>query len=340
MENGSESAWADWFHLDGFPVDAYGDSRAQGWLGSAAVPELNLANPGARRYMLGVAEFWTAEGIDGWRLDAVAHLQHRAFWRELRDVVRRINPEAYLLAEIWENPTPWLDAGDFDGATHYELREILVDFIFRGGSTASAFARSLQALLGRYTPATARAMCNVIGSHDTERLWTLADGETSRIRMLLALAFALPGIPWVYYGDETGLAGGADPDNRRGFEWDQRRWNVDLRPLLRTLVGCRLSSEAMREGTWQTAAVDDARQLCLFLRESATDRVAVVVHRGTSPVSAEWPVPFAAAALRDALSGQMYAVHDGMLQLQAIPPSSVAILQPATGHSIETPRSM
>ena len=217
MENGAASAWAGWFHLHGFPVDAYGACRFEGWLGSAEVPEINLANADARAYILRVAAYWTSQGIDGWRLDAVTHVRHRAFWTELREAVRRINPEAYLLAEIWGDPTPWM-GDDFDGATNYDFREAVIDFLFSRSVTASAFAARLQASLARHEPHTALALCNVIGSHDTPRIWTLAGGDERLVRAALVLLVAFPGVPSIYYGDEAGLAGGADPDNRRAME--------------------------------------------------------------------------------------------------------------------------
>jgi glycosidase len=275
MENGEASAWAGWFRVDGYPVEAYGRHRFDGWLGAAEVPEIDLSNPGARDYMLRVAEYWTAQGIDGWRLDAVPHVRHRPFWAELRDVVRRVNPDAYLLAEIWEDPFPWLNAG-FDGATNYAFREAVVQFLFARTLTASAFAACLERATSS-DPCVAAGMCNLLGSHDTPRLWTLAGGDERLVRMALTLLFAFPGIPSVYYGDETGLEGGNEPDNRRAMEWDERRWNTNLRPFIHQLSARRRSVRALREGRWETDRVDDRRGLCVFRRRAGDDECLVIV---------------------------------------------------------------
>jgi glycosidase len=277
MENGAASAWAGWFRVDGFPVDAYGRHRFDGWLGAAEVPEIDLAHPEARAYMLRVAEYWTAQGIDGWRLDAVPHVRHRAFWGELREVVRRVNPDAYLLAEIWEDPSAWLGTG-FDGATNYAFRDAVVEFLFTRTLTASAFAERLE----RATPpdpCAAAGMCNLLGSHDTPRLWSLADGDERLVRMALTLLFAFPGVPSLYYGDEIGLEGGPEPDNRRAMDWDERRWNVDLRPLIRQLSADRRSMRALREGTWETVQADDARERCVFRRRAGEEEYVIEVDR-------------------------------------------------------------
>jgi len=276
MENGAASAWADWFHIAGFPVDAYGGHRFDGWLGAAEVPEINLANPRARAYMLRVAEYWTMQGIDGWRLDAVAHVRHRSFWQELREVVRRVNPEAYLLAEIWDDPTPWL-GHDFDGATDYEFCTALEQFLFEGTLTASAFAQRLDASAARQTRHSTRGMCNLVGSHDTPRIWTLAKGDEQLVRMAFTVLFAFPGVPCIYYGDEIGLDGGPEPDNRRAMEWNERRWNADLRAHIRELIAMRRSSPALCDGTWETIDADNDRGRCVFRRRAGDDECLLTV---------------------------------------------------------------
>jgi glycosidase len=186
-----------------------------------------------------------------------------------------VNPEAYLLAEIWEDPSPWLGA-DFDGATNYAFRDAVVGFCFERSLTASAFADRLERA-ARGDMRAAAGMCNLLGSHDTPRLWTLARGDERLVRMALTLLFAFPGIPCVYYGDEIGLEGGAEPDNRRTMEWDERRWNADLRPLMRALASARRSAPALREGNWETVAADDDRGVCVFRRRSRDDERVVTV---------------------------------------------------------------
>ena len=278
MENGAASAWAGWFDVARHPVDAYGRHGFRGWLGSAEVPEIHLSNPEARAYMLRVAEYWTSQGIDGWRLDAVAHVRHRTFWSELRSVVRRVNPEAYLLAEIWEDPTPWL-RGDFDGATNYAFREAVVEFLCTRSLTPAAFAARLASSLDRLDSGAMHGMCNLLGSHDTPRLWTVAGGDTEVVRTALTLLFAFPGIPCVYYGDEAALNGGAEPDSRCAMDWNLARWSTDLRSFIRNLAALRRATPALRSGSWETLSVDDDRGLCMFRRRAGDSVCELTVDR-------------------------------------------------------------
>jgi glycosidase len=187
-----------------------------------------------------------------------------------------VNPDAYLLAEIWEDPTSWLGP-DFDGATDYEFRTAVERFLLEGTLSASAFARCLEACAARQATLSTPGMCNLVGSHDTPRLWTLAKGDERLVRMTFTLLFAFPGVPCIYYGDETGLEGGPEPDNRRAMEWDRQRWNTDLRSHIRELAAMRRSSPALRGGNWETVEADDERGRCVFRRHAGDDECLLTV---------------------------------------------------------------
>ena len=330
MENGAASEWSEWFYINGFPVDAYGAHRFRAWQDAPALPEYNLANRRAREYLLRVAEFWTREGIDGWRLDAVLHVRHREFWSELREVVRRANPAAYLLAEIWEDPKPWLDAGYFDGATNYRLRELVLEFVLEESIDASDFAGRLEDLVTRQPWPIALGMCNLVASHDTPRIRTLARGNRARVKLALFLQFFFPGIPAIYYGDEIGLEGGQDPDNRRAMEWDPASWDQDLRRFVRELAACRRALRPLQSGTWQTVVADDGKRLCVFMRRSGAEVALLVIGNGEREESVSLDCRALdlseAGSFADRLSGRVLLAEDGVLRIDRLPPHSGALL--------------
>ena len=280
MENGTESAFSRWFSIEGYPVDAYGVPRFRAWLGAAALPEFNLGNPEARGYLLRVADFWTRVGVDGWRLDAVPHVLYPDFWSDLCRVIKNANPAAYLLGEIWEDPSAWLEAGHFDGATNYPFRELVIQFVIRRSIRASEFAGRLACLVRQRPWGTTLSMCNLLGSHDTSRIGTLARGDLARIKQAFLLLFCFPGIPSLYYGDEIGLEGGKDPENRRAMPWDPGCWNQELRGFIRQLVAMRRSLKPLQHGDWRTILTDDGRALCVFLRRCAEDTALLLIHNG------------------------------------------------------------
>ena len=220
LENGEHSPYKDWFHIKRFPVRAYGDGEAEdyeAWWGFKSLPEFNTDNPRVRRYIFEVARYWIRQGIDGWRLDVPNEIDDDAFWQEFRAVVKAENPDAYLVGEIWTADPRWTQ--HFDGLMNYPLREAILGFL-GGALDAATFAQRLTELQQLYPRDRAYAMYNPLGSHDTERVRTLL-GNAEKVKAAFALLFAYPGAPAVYYGDEIGLEGSKDPDNRRAFPWER-----------------------------------------------------------------------------------------------------------------------
>ena len=112
LENGSESAYLNWFHVKKFPLNAYQPGKARQystWWGYKSMPKFNTDNPAVRRYILDVARYWIEQGADGWRLDVPNEIDDDAFWAEFRQVVKSANPEACLIGEIWTaDPAGWV----------------------------------------------------------------------------------------------------------------------------------------------------------------------------------------------------------------------------------------
>lgn len=328
---GPRSPYRHWFRLEPRTAKA-GQLRFKTWRDAPHMPLLNLGHREVREYLLRVAAFWTRQGIDGWRLDAVPHVNHRAFWTELRRAVRRINPRAYLLAEIWGDARPWLAARQFDGATNYRFREIVLRFVARRTIRARAFAARLQELLASYPWEANLGMCNLLGSHDTARLWTVAGGDAARVKLAFLLLFAFPGIPAVYYGDEIGLEGGEDPDNRRAMPWDPAGWRLDLRGHVQRLIAARRTEATLRDGDWRLVEACDRRNLCVFTRRSAAGCVLVLLNNGERRAAVDLDLDRlgceAAGGFVDLLDGTEYLTRAGRLLLPDLPPVSGMLLAP------------
>ena len=187
LRNGPASPYADWFHLQRFPLHAYEEHLPAGYLGwwnLRSLPKFNTANPAVREYIFAVARYWLEQGADGWRLDVPNEIDDAAFWREFRAVVKAANPDAYIVGEIWHDGSRWLQGDQFDGITNYELRTLLLEWLVEGKYRALAFAHRMQELLARYRPAALHAQLNVLGSHDTVRLLTAAGGDLPTVRLL------------------------------------------------------------------------------------------------------------------------------------------------------------
>lgn len=266
MEEGEASPYRNWFHIHSFPVKAYaGKPNYECWWGMAPLPKFNTDNPEVREYLLHVAEYWTKRGIDGWRLDVPNEIRDDSFWQEFRRRVKKVNPEAYIVGEIWEDPTRWLQGDQFDGVMNYPVRKLALEFLFpegmrskdavSTGDTTSAgtekdlfaFCRGFQALFDRKLFGV---QMNLFGSHDTARMRTLSGKNPECSLLAWALLLCLPGALSIYYGDEIGMEGGKDPDNRRCFPWQDMSDAEDSETfrMVKTILAFRKREPAMYDG--------------------------------------------------------------------------------------------
>jgi len=287
LENGYHSAYRDWFHVRRFPLEAYTQGKAEnylGWWDHKSLPKFNTDNPYVREYLMGVAEYWIREGADGWRLDVPNEIDDDTFWAEFRHRVKTVNPEAYLLGEIWTQDKRWVGEGHFDGLMNYPLRETLLDLLNGASSSVSAFSGRIEELINYYPRENCFAMFLPLSSHDTERILTVLANQMDKVKMAFAFYFAFPGAPCVYYGDEVGMTGGKDPECRAAFPWDEREWKEELHAWVRTLTHIRKDHAVLRMGDFHRLVVDDTQHCYAFARTpggeqpTGTESIAVVLN--------------------------------------------------------------
>ena len=276
MELGQNSPYVDWFHVKGWPLNAYsGKPNYECWWNYPALPKFNTGCPDVREYLFSVGEYWTARGIDGWRLDVPNEIDDDSFWQEFRRRVKAINPEAYIVGEIWDAPERWLQGDQFDGVMNYLFRKAVMKFLFDEHpiSTEEFCSRLREA----FPEGRGDIPMNLLGSHDTTRLRSQPCASWDRIRLALTLMFFLPGAPCVYYGEELGMEGGKDPDNRRSVPWEKlsQMQKEPVYALVKELTEMRKSSAVLRDGKLEIACNGDGFDVKRTLgRESLTLHVA------------------------------------------------------------------
>jgi cyclomaltodextrinase len=281
IENQEHSPYRDWFHIKHFPIRPYaaGDAHSYvGWWRMKSLPKFNTENPHVRTYLLEVVRYWTEVGIDGWRLDVPNEINDDSFWAEFRETVRGVNPEAYLLGEIWNVEPRWVSPNHFDGLMNYPLREALLTFIGEGSIPATAFAQHLNHLLGAYPRENVFAQYLLLGSHDIPRIRTLLKGDDRRLKLLQMVQFTFPGVPAIYYGDEIGLEGEKDPDCRRAFPWDDHAWNREQRAFIARLIGIRKSTPELKHGWLEVVHADDTLGVIAMVRGVGAGAVLLAVN--------------------------------------------------------------
>ncbi len=325
MSRGQASPYKEWFFPRSFPI-CQDPPNYQTCGGAGFLPKLNVDHPDVRHYLLEVATFWIEQaGIDGWRLD-VPWKAPLDFWRQFRSAVRRANPEAYIVAEAWRDPAPWLAGDTCDGIMNYPLRETILDFCARDTMDAEDFSYFCSRLFEDYGQ-NAFYQLNLLGSHDTARLLTLCRGDVERACLAMVAQFTLPGVPMVYYGDEVGLEGGNDPDCRRCMEWDPARWNSRLYNLVRQLIRCRGDHPALQSGRFEPLLTFNG--LYAFRRILEEDEVLVVINPRAACQDLEIPLSTGHGEWYDLFSGKCYPANDKRLFLGIVAEKSALILSSA-----------
>ncbi|MFI5259894.1 MAG: alpha-amylase family glycosyl hydrolase, partial [Candidatus Limnocylindrales bacterium] len=275
----------------------------QAWWDLPALPKLNHSNPAVREYIFGVVERWTRFGVDGWRLDVPEEIGEPGFWEEFRNRVLAINSEAYLVGEIWRPAPDWLAGDRFHAVMNYPLAEAVLSFTGAGrlddalvGATfeygrhvraidGPEFGRQLAEVMATYPPEVAALQLNLLDSHDTPRFISLAGGDATALRLAVLIQMTLPGAPCIYYGDEVGLQGRADPDCRRGYPWDVDRQDRGMRDFVAGLIALRHANPVLRRGRFESLAVEgSAVAYGMFDREGSGGRsIVIAVNAGDRP---------------------------------------------------------
>lgn len=222
LAKGPESKYYDWFMINEWPFDRNGQAAKKKQIYTFAfydgMPKINTNNPEVRKYFVDICANWVEHyGIDGIRLDVANEVSHR-FCKELHERVKGINPDIYILGEIWHNALPWLRGDEFDAVMNYPLGQSIKDFWIDKSLTNEDFEYTINRCYTSYMQQTNDVLFNLLDSHDTKRLRSDVKNLDEYFAQL-AVLFAMPGSPCIYYGTEIAMEGSYDPDCRRCMPW-------------------------------------------------------------------------------------------------------------------------
>ena len=294
-----------------------------GWWDHATLPKLNYeGSEELCDYILKVAKKWVAPPycVDGWRLDVAADLGHseefnHVFWRRFRQEVKEENPEALILAEHYGSARPWLSGNEWDSVMNYDaFMEPVTWFLtgmekhsdaYRGDlvGNATAFADAMNHHMAQFQTGSLQAAMNELSNHDHSRFLTRTNGKVGRLATLgtaaasegirrslfmaaVTLQMTWVGAPTIYYGDEAGVCGFTDPDNRRTYPWGQE--DEELIGLHKELIRIHRSYPALKTGSVKLIYL--AQDVIAFGRFDGRDILLVAVNRGETERCVELPV--------------------------------------------------
>lgn len=273
--------YADWYNF-------HPDGTYDCWWG---VTDLPATNKNSKSYVDFIADsddsvvrFWSRRGISGWRLDVADELPDSLI-QKIRAAAEAEIPEPVILGEVWEDASNKISYGErktyFTGRelhthTNYVFRDTILAFL-EGRIPAARAAAVFETIRENYPAHNFFAQVNMTGSHDVERLMTVMlrisreDRRLARdlVKCFSLLQFASPGVPLIYYGDETCLEGGADPDNRRTYPWN--RQDGEMIAWFRGLAALRKACRGLVRGDAFYAAAGEGNLFAVLRRPCKED---------------------------------------------------------------------
>ena len=302
----------------------YEDTNSyDGWWGHSTLPKLFYENSDKLvNEILAIARKWISPpyNVDGWRLDVAADLGHseefnHRFWTKFRKEVKKINPDAIILAEHYGDPYLWLNGKQWDTVMNYDAFMEPVSFFLTGmekHSEAFYAEKRGDGKLFWHTLLYAKArmpmpayMCsmNELSNHDHSRFLTRTNMKVGRLhtvgskaanegvdvsifRQAVIMQMTLQGAPTIYYGDEVGVCGWTDPDNRRSFPWGKEDWNI--LEFHKYAIGLHKRHKSLRYGS--LIPILGEKDLIAYIRAVKDEQILVVIYTGSEEIEVDIPV--------------------------------------------------
>jgi alpha-glucosidase len=321
----------------------YNDSY-EGWWNHATLPKLNYeSSVYLRRNIFHIAKKWVSEefGADGWRLDVAADLgrskeNNHLFWKEFRKEVKSVNPEALILAEHYGDPTDWLLGDQWDTIMNYDAFMDPISWFLTGmqkhsdekredlKNNSEVFVNSITHNMSTMLTPSLQVAMNELSNHDHSRFLTRTNGKVGRIDTLghqaaheginygvmregVVFQMTWVGAPTIYYGDEAGLCGFTDPDNRRTYPWGFE--NRDLIDFHKIMIRIRKESSAIRTGSLRILTHDVGR--LSYVRFNQKEQVVVALNNTEKVKKLTIPVWIGELPMEGVMKRVMYSYEDG-----------------------------
>lgn len=196
---------------------------------------------------------WLEMGASGWRLDVADELPDE-FIEMIKNKMKNTKKDSVLIGEVWEDASNkvsyskkrrYLLGDELDSVTNYPFRNTLVQFI-NGEISSENFRRNIMSIMENYPKENFYSNMNLLGNHDTERIFTILNEDMKKLELALCMQMTLPGVPLIYYGDEAGLLGNKDPENRRAYPWG--RENEEIINLYKSFAKIRNEEKLLKCG--------------------------------------------------------------------------------------------
>ena len=315
-----------------------------GWWGHDTLPKLNYEDSSVlEEYILNIGKKWVSPpyNVDGWRLDVAADLGYsneynHQFWKKFRDTVKNANPNALILAEHYGDPSDWLRGDEWDTVMNYDaFMEPLTWFFtgmekhsdeYRGDlfGNADCFVKSMRHHMSRMMTPSLQTAMNELSNHDHSRFLTRTNHVVGRVanlgpeaanknvdkavlREAVVMQMTWVGAPTVYYGDEAGVCGFTDPDNRRTYPWGNE--DQELIRFHKEMIKIHKHYPALKTGSIRMLCQDD--NILAYGRFLDRQQVIVVINNRDELTQITVPVWKAEVPMKCTLNRLMYTYKEG-----------------------------
>ncbi len=325
-----------------------------GWWGHDTLPKLNYEDSvKLENYILYIGKKWVSPpyNVDGWRLDVAADLgqtneYNHLFWKKFREAVKDANPNALILAEHYGDPSEWLQGDEWDTVMNYDAFMEPVTWFLTGmekhsdeyreelrGNSDNFVGSIMHHMANMLTPSLQVAM-NELSNHDHSRFLTRTNYMVGRVENLgaeaaneyvnlgimreaVVMQMTWVGAPTIYYGDEAGVCGFTDPDNRRTYPWGYE--NRELISFHKEMIRIHKEHPALRTGSLNilngsirvSDGNDNEYNILAYGRFQGDDRIVVIVNNRSELTEVTVPVWMAEVPVKCRMKKLMYTYQDG-----------------------------
>ena len=339
----ADSPYRNYFDFHNQAAWPYNNSY-DGWWGHDTLPKLNYEDsPKLEAYIFEIAKKWVSPpyNADGWRLDVAADLgrsneYNHEFWKKFRKVVKEANPEALILAEHYGDPSEWLEGDEWDTIMNYDAFMEPVTWFLTGmekhsdearedlRGNADAFVNAICHHMSNMMTPSLQVSMNELSNHDHSRFLTRTNHRVGRVQELgaeaanenvnvavmreaVVMQMTWPGAPTVYYGDEAGVCGFTDPDNRRTYPWGHE--DQELIAFHREMIRIHKRYPVFREGSVQM--LEWRENVLAYARTDQNQRIVVIINNSDALEEVTVPVWQAEIPMRGRMRRLMYSYHEG-----------------------------
>lgn len=277
-----ESPYYSWYMFEEFP------QKYKSWWDVKTLPNINELEHSYMDYIIydndSVINKWVNMGVKGWRLDVADELPTK-FIRELKKELKKADDDSILIGEVWEDASNKISYGqrrsyllgeELDSVMGYPFRNNMFSFL-KGEINSYELCNRYMQIKENYPKESFRSNLNLIGTHDVTRAKTELNDDVDLVKLAVAIQMTFEGVPYIYYGDEAGLCGGVDPDNRRTYPWKNE--DEDMLNFYRDVIKIRNKNKLLSSGNTEFIYTNNDSVFSFIRVDANNDRMLILVNR-------------------------------------------------------------